>query len=191
MTLRDVYESQRELQQQKLSAYARSLIEASLDPLVTISPVGKITDVNSATENVTGVPRQRLVGSDFWRTGDEEPELLMWVSWAAHHLNNAGGTIYFERLIRPRYLGQPPDEAAVGEAVRAFEEHAKVLDGELEGRTWVLGDRLSYADFRVGTCLPFAEAAEMPLTAFPNVRRLGEQLNRLDAWREPFAGLPE
>ncbi len=133
----------------------------------------------------------RLVGSDFWRTGDEEPELLMWVSWAAHHLNNAGGTIYFERLIRPRYLGQPSDEAAVGEAVRAFEEHAKVLDGELQGRTWVLGDRISYADFRVGTCLPFAEAAEMPLTAFPNVRRLGEQLNRLDAWREPFAGLPE
>ncbi len=36
------------------SAYARSLIEASLDPLVTITPEGKITDVNEATEQVTG-----------------------------------------------------------------------------------------------------------------------------------------
>jgi PAS domain S-box-containing protein len=45
--------------------YARSLIEASLDPLVTISPEGKITDVNEATVKVTGVPRERLVGTDF------------------------------------------------------------------------------------------------------------------------------
>ena len=47
------------------SLYARSLIEASLDPLVTISPDGKITDVNRATEQVTGVSRDRLIGSDF------------------------------------------------------------------------------------------------------------------------------
>jgi PAS domain S-box-containing protein len=45
--------------------YARSLIEASLDPLVTISPEGKITDVNAATETVTGRTRKELIGSDF------------------------------------------------------------------------------------------------------------------------------
>jgi PAS domain S-box-containing protein len=45
--------------------YARSLIEASLDPLVTISGEGRITDVNQATELVTGVPRQQLIGTDF------------------------------------------------------------------------------------------------------------------------------
>ena len=48
-----------------ISAYARSLIEASLDPLVTISPEGKITDVNRATEEATGLPREGLIGSDF------------------------------------------------------------------------------------------------------------------------------
>ena len=47
------------------SRYARSLIEASLDPLMTISAEGKITDVNEATVKVTGVPREQLVGSDF------------------------------------------------------------------------------------------------------------------------------
>ncbi len=47
------------------SLYARSLIEASLDPLVTISPEGKVTDVNRATELATGIDRQRLIGSDF------------------------------------------------------------------------------------------------------------------------------
>lgn len=47
------------------SRYARSLIEASLDPLVTISSEGKITDVNTATERVTGVDRTSLIGSEF------------------------------------------------------------------------------------------------------------------------------
>ena len=47
------------------SFYARSLIEVSLDPLVTISATGQIADVNRATELVTGVSRDELIGSDF------------------------------------------------------------------------------------------------------------------------------
>ena len=47
------------------SAYARSLIEASLDSLVTISAQGKITDVNEASVLATGVPREQLIGKDF------------------------------------------------------------------------------------------------------------------------------
>jgi len=47
------------------SSYTRSLIEASLDPLVTIGADGKIMDVNKATELVTGVSRERLIGTDF------------------------------------------------------------------------------------------------------------------------------
>lgn len=47
------------------SAYNRSLIEASLDPLVTIGADGKITDVNTATEAATGRARTELIGTDF------------------------------------------------------------------------------------------------------------------------------
>ena len=49
----------------RASIYARNLIEVSLDPLFTISPEGKIADVNQTTVIVTGVPRDKLIGSDF------------------------------------------------------------------------------------------------------------------------------
>ena len=63
---RDITERKRaEEQAGTASQYARSLIEASVDPLVTISPEGKITDVNEATIKVTGVPREGLIGTDF------------------------------------------------------------------------------------------------------------------------------
>src|SRR5207302_646546 len=61
-----VFAAARDVTAQKhASQYARSLIEASLDPLVTISAEGKITDVNEATARVTGLPREKLVGTDF------------------------------------------------------------------------------------------------------------------------------
>ncbi|MDD1719244.1 MAG: PAS domain S-box protein, partial [Methanoregulaceae archaeon] len=49
----------------RAGAYNRSLIEASLDPLVTISPDGTISDVNEATARVTGFSREELIGTDF------------------------------------------------------------------------------------------------------------------------------
>ena len=51
--------------QKQASQYARSLIEASLDPLVTISADGKIMDVNEASVIITGVSRNELIGTDF------------------------------------------------------------------------------------------------------------------------------
>lgn len=55
-----------EILKREESQYARSLIEASLDPLVTISTEGKVTDMNQATVNTLGISREKLTGSDFF-----------------------------------------------------------------------------------------------------------------------------
>lgn len=62
----DVTDRKRAEEEVRLAnAYNRSLIEASLDPLVTISADGRIMDVNEATEKVTGCARLQLIGTDF------------------------------------------------------------------------------------------------------------------------------
>ncbi len=61
----DVTERKKVEELRQSTAYHRSLLEASLDPLVTIDANGKITDANNAAEHATGVPRERLIGSDF------------------------------------------------------------------------------------------------------------------------------
>jgi PAS domain S-box-containing protein len=62
----DITERKRAEEQLKAAhQYNRILIEASLDPFVTINTEGKITDANTATELITGVPREQLIGSDF------------------------------------------------------------------------------------------------------------------------------
>jgi PAS domain S-box-containing protein len=57
---------------------ARAMIESSLDSLVSISPEGRITDVNEATAKVTGVPREQLIGtafSDYFTDPDRANEI--------------------------------------------------------------------------------------------------------------------
>ena len=65
-SLQDVTETQQAHQDLEAAArYTRSLIEASLDPLVTINVNGQIMDTNGATERITGLRREQLIGSDF------------------------------------------------------------------------------------------------------------------------------
>lgn len=45
--------------------YSRNIIESCIDPLTVIDVNGKIADANAATENITGVFRNSLIGSDF------------------------------------------------------------------------------------------------------------------------------
>jgi PAS domain S-box-containing protein len=54
-----------ETKEKLMSEYSRSLIEASLDPLITISTKGKIMDMNHAMINVTALTREKLIGTDF------------------------------------------------------------------------------------------------------------------------------
>ncbi len=56
---------QAEAELRAASLYGRSLIEASLDPFVTINAGGKITDANKSAEQVTGIFREKLIGTDF------------------------------------------------------------------------------------------------------------------------------
>lgn len=74
LVMRKIYRLSDEKRLEKLRAdeaevsvqsYARRLIEASLDPMVTISPDGRIRDANAATEAVTGFARDQLIGTDF------------------------------------------------------------------------------------------------------------------------------
>ncbi len=44
----------------------RSLIEAGLDPLVTINTEGKIKDMNEATVNIIGITREKIIGTNFF-----------------------------------------------------------------------------------------------------------------------------
>ena len=52
-------------QLQATQFYTRSLIESSIDALMTTDPVGLITDLNQQMERLTGYAREQLIGTPF------------------------------------------------------------------------------------------------------------------------------
>lgn len=127
--------------------------------------------------------------SDFWRTGDDEPEMIRWISWGKENFTRACDIVHFERGTKQRYGLGPIDHAQVDQGLRRFRAAAAILEAELSGRKWLVGDTASYADFRMATFLPFNDVAKLPIDEYPAVGRWARQLEDFDAWRDPFTGL--
>ena len=107
-----------------------------------------------------------------------------WLFWSAHHFQPAVSVLARERVIKPRFLGQPTDEAEVKRGTELLLDCARVLDAQLAGRQWVTGDALTLADFALATPLAFMGPAELPLRAHRNVMRWFAAVQELDAWKE-------
>jgi glutathione S-transferase len=115
--------------------------------------------------------------------------MIRWISWGTHHLTRAANAPYFSRVVMPEFTDDRLPDTEIADGIIEWREHLPVLDAHLAGREWMLDGGISYADFRVATALPFAEASGLPLENAPNVRRWNAQLEALDAWRAPFDGI--
>jgi glutathione S-transferase len=131
----------------------------------------------------------RHAGSNFWRTDDEEPDMIRWISWAKENFMKACDAVHWERGTKLRYGIGPCDDMMVAEGLRQFHKSAVILESELSDRPWILGETISFADFRMAAFLPFNDAARLPIDDYPAIKRWSERLNRIEAWRDPFRGL--
>jgi glutathione S-transferase len=125
-------------------------------------------------------------GSSLWPKDARQIDVIRWLSWDAVHFSRHAGTLFFQRVIKPQFGLGDPDLAAIDEAMGFFRQFAGVLDSHLKGRAYLVGDGLTVADFAVGSFLPHARDAKLPLDEFPEIRRWYAQLEQLSAWREPF-----
>jgi len=127
--------------------------------------------------------------SDFWRSGDDEPDMIRWLSWGKENFVRACDTVHFERGTKQRYGLGPIDPGKIEEGMEEFRRAAAILETELSRRQWLVGTSISYADFRMATFLPFNDVAGLPLGDYPSIFAWYRQLEDIDTWRDPFKGL--
>lgn len=127
--------------------------------------------------------------SDFWRSGDDEPEMIRWLSWGKENFVRACDTLHFERGTKQRYGLGPIDPGKIEEGMEEFRRAAAILEAELSRRQWLVGGSISYADFRMATFLPFNDVAGLPLGDYPSIFAWYRRLEDIDTWRDPFDGL--
>lgn len=131
----------------------------------------------------------QLVGSDFWRSGAELPDMIRWISWSRDNFMHACDMVHFERGTKLRYGLGALDEGTVARGLDRFHETAAILDAHLARQDWLLASGLSYADFRMGVFLPYNDVARLPLGDYPALAAWHARLQALPAWADPFDGL--
>ena len=81
----------------------------------------------------------------------------------------------------------PPDPAFIARGEQNFTRFAAVLNDSLRGKTWLIGERLTIADFSIGALVPSAERMGLPVANYPEILRWYKGLTALPAWREALA----
>jgi glutathione S-transferase len=92
-------------------------------------------------------------------------------------------------VTKQRYGIGPVKQEQVESGLSEFASSAAILDRHLRAADWLVGNAVTYADFRVACVLPFADLAGLPLNDFPRLEAWHARLMEIPAWRDPFAGL--
>ncbi len=131
-------------------------------------------------------PEGRRLPSDL----RSQVDVMRWQFWDSAHWDPACATLVFERFVK-KLLGQgDPDPSQVEKGEAAVRRFGGVLNGWLSGRRFLCGDRLSIADFSVGSWLNYAQAAAYPIQDFNEIQRWYARLMELPAWRESIVRPP-
>lgn len=124
-------------------------------------------------------------GSGLWPDDAQTRfDITRWQFWDAAHFSPQLGSIAYERMIKPMMGLGEPDETKVKEAEERFDRFARVLDKQLEGRTYLVGKSLTVADLSVACSLTYASASGVKLDPYPALKSWLARIAELDCWQK-------
>jgi glutathione S-transferase len=129
-------------------------------------------------------PEQGLWPSDVRGQAD----VLRWFAWEnAHWDAESVGMVSFEKGSKVVMKLGPADPAFIARGEANFARFAAVLNDCLAGKTWLIGERLTLADFSVGGVIPSAKAMDLSIASYPEISRWYDKLAALPGWHEKLS----
>jgi len=118
----------------------------------------------------------------------DQADVLRWLAWESAHWDaESCGMVAFEKASKAVLGLGAPDPAFIARGEQNFVRFAAVLDDQLKGRAWLIGERLTIADFSIGALVPTAARLGLPLARFSEIGRWYEGLAALPAWQDAVA----
>src|SRR5215472_7607261 len=117
-----------------------------------------------------------------------QADVVRWLAWESAHWDaESCGMVAFEKSSKMVLGLGAPDPAFIARGEENFTRFAAVLNDHLKGRAWLIGERLTIADFSIGALVPTAARLGLPLARFSEIGRWYEGLAALPAWRDAVA----
>ena len=121
------------------------------------------------------------------QTQEERYEVLRWVLWDNHKLSSQAGMTRFLMNFLPE--DKRPAEV-IGFMQARLKAAYQVLDAHLDGRDWIVGDRVTNADISCCGYLFYTEAFGFDRTDWPNIDRWLGNISALPGWKHPYDLMP-
>lgn len=111
-----------------------------------------------------------------WPKSNARYDIMRWQFWEGCHFTPAAGKFIAHHI----FGNESIDLDAAGEE---FTTVARVLDGHLAGREWLVGDAMTTADLSVSAILYLRERCQMPVAGHANLLAWLDRIEALPAWK--------
>jgi len=113
-----------------------------------------------------------------------QADVLRWLAWESAHWDaESCGMVGYEKISKGVLGLGAMDPAFVARGEENFGRFALVLDQHLKGRSWLVGDGPTIADFSIGAWIPSAAQLALPVAKFSELGRWYAGLAALPAWQ--------
>jgi glutathione S-transferase len=160
-----------------------------------MSPLGKIP-CYTPKEGVN-IPDSSVIVAYLERTNSNRPlypenaedyaRALFLEEYGDSALVAALGTVFFQRIVGPRFLGQKTDEAAIAAALeKQIPPLLSWLDEQIKGKEFFVGDRLTIADIAIASpFVNFMHAGEkIDAAKYPHLAAFLERMHNRPSFKE-------
>lgn len=102
--------------------------------------------------------------------------------WAAEEWRKGPPLIFVESIAKV-LMGVPKEPAIVTFAEASIRQYGAILNAHLEGRHYVMGDKVTLADFDLAATFTHISRMSLPYSEFPNIIAWQQRmLDEIPAW---------
>jgi glutathione S-transferase len=114
----------------------------------------------------------------------QRADVTRWQFWDSSHFSPQVGTLVFQKMLKPMFGMGEPDAGKIEEALTNIRRYGAVLNQQLDGKTYVVGNALTLADLTLASTLMYAKQVDLSLAEYPNVQAWFARISELDAWKQ-------
>jgi glutathione S-transferase len=115
----------------------------------------------------------------------ERREILRWLLFDNHKLTSYTATCRFMRA-----FAKNPDPAVMAEFRRRAESAWSILNTHLDGRRYVVGERVTIADISLAGYLFFDDEIDVDWNVYPSIRDWLTRIRSEPRWAHPYDLMP-
>lgn len=165
------------------------------DEYKRMSPLGKIpcytpkdgVHIPDSSVIIAYLERTNSRNSLYPENAEDYARALFLEEYGDSVLVAAVGTVFFQRIVAPTFLGQKTDDAAIANAIeKQLPPLLEWLDAQIKGKEFFVGNRLTIADIAIASpFVNFMHAGEkIDAAKYPNIAAFLDRMHSRPSFKE-------